>query len=1095
DPRLPGGSVRPDAQIYNPTTALVDATSAGTTIVPTGDASESDWQTIGFDDATWNPGQAGIGFDTGASDSPIDVPDGFTVREVHSIYQVDAVVKAENALAGQDVSSETTTAGISVINLHDSDVISSNFELSQPFPGGGGNQFVIEATGTMVVNVPGTYTFGMAVSKGGWLKIDGTDVIEAYATGSTNKFGTVSLTAGPHEVEYVMFENHDRAKAEFFVAPGEFDAFTDDFFLVGDGSKPFAPHIETDVLADMRSVGSSLYLRVPFLVENVEDAQRLTLNVRYDDGFVAYLNGTEIARRNAPDQLDASSAATERRKDIDAVVRETIDLSGFQDLLRNGDNVLAIQGLNVTADDDDFLVAPELTVQRFGEPIRLTGTLDLMARTKRGDDWSAPSRTNYVLADSEDDVTGLAITEVHYRPTDPTGEELAIDPAWTADDFEFIELSNTSDHTMDLAGVMLTDGVEFTFPTGDLSRLEPGDYVLVVQNVEAFQARHGAGLPVAGVFAAGRLNDRGERITLSDRFGSVIQEFAYGTKAPWPERADGIGSSLEVIDTVGDYNQPSNWLSSSEYEGSPGAAGRGAAVDILVNEVLSRSGDSDLDRIELANTTDQAIDVSGWLLSNDPAQLDAHRIPAGTVVPAGGYVSLSSSQTGLLLDGQGGDEVWLVEPTPDARPMRFVDNVEFDGSHAGVSLGRWLDADPQSVLFPMAEQTFGQENTGPVLGDVVLSEVDYHPADVAAVSEDFDQGSADRFTPVQGAWTVVDGRYQVVPGTEGDTISIMETETANTRNVLISTTLQLPAESTFNRNGAILFDYRNPTDFKFASVHGGGKWRIGQRTAGGWDFLAQGERKLSAETDLFVSVEIRGSMVVLRSETSVVVSYDFGEPLGGGQIGLGSKNGEALFDDVVVDPLTRNEDFEFVELFNTSGSIVDLSGWQLDSGIQWTAAEGTSLGPGEALAIVRFDPDDAARSGEFRRVLGIDESVELIGPYAGKLANSGETVRLLEPLEPLEAGDPERGMTLVDRLAYEDQSPWPVTPDGGGHSLHRTTVDAFGGFVSSFRPLEPSPGSELFVLAGDLDLNGIVDDGDVAGLVLALNDPAAYEAT
>ncbi|MFV2070291.1 MAG: lamin tail domain-containing protein, partial [Pirellulales bacterium] len=324
------------------------------------------------------------------------------------------------------------------------------------------------------------------------------------------------------------------------------------------------------------------------------------------------------------------------------------------------------------------------------------------------------------------------------------------------------------------------------------------------------------------------------------------------------------------------------------------------------------------------------------------------------------------------------------------------------------------------------------------------------------------------------------------------TISIMETETANTRNVLISATLQLPTESTFNRNGAILFDYRNPNDFKFASVHGGGRWRIGERTADGWDFLAQGERKLSAETDLFVSVEIRGSMVVLRSGTSVMASYDFGEPFVGGQIGLGSKNGEALFDDVVVDPLTSSEEFEFVELFNTSGSIVDLSGWQLDSGIQWTAAEGTSLGPGEALTVVRFDPDDATRSGQFRRVLGIDESVELVGPYAGKLADSGETVRLLEPLE---GGDPERGMTLVDRLAYEDQSPWPVTPDGGGHSLHRTTVDAFGGLVSSFRPLEPSPGSEFFVLAGDLDLNGVVDDDDVAGLVLALNDPAAYEAT
>jgi len=1092
DPRLPGGQVRPDAQVYNPTTTLVDATSAASYLVPTADAGESPWQSVGFDASTWNRGQAGVGFDTGVSDALIDVPDGFTVREVHSVFEVGSASTAEKALDGQDVSIETTTSDISVINFGDPDVItSSHFDTDQAFPGGGGNQFVIEATGTIAVNVEGTYTFGMDASRGGWLKIDGADVIEAYASGASDKFGTVSLTAGPHQVEYVMFENHDRAQAKFFVAPGELNAFTDDFFLVGDGAKPFVSHIETDVLAAMRSVSSSLYLRVPFVAEHVEDTQHLTLKMRYDDGFVAYLNGTEVARRNAPDQLDANSTAIERRKDIDAIAPEVIDLTAFRDLLRDGDNVLAIHGLNIAADDGDFLVAPELTMQRFGDPIRLIGTLDLTARTKVGDSWSAPSRTHYVVADSTGDVTGLAITEVHYQPTDPTDAELAIDPTLTADDFEFIELANTSDHAMDLAGVTLSDGVDFTFPAGGVLLLRPGDYVLVAQNVEAFQMRHGTGLPVAGPFSAGRLNDSGERLVLSDRFGSVIKDFAYRSKAPWPQRAAGIGSSLEVVDTRGDYNDPSNWRPSSEYEGSPGVAGRGAATDILVNEVLAHSGNADPDRIELVNTSDHGIDVSGWLLSSDPQQLDAHAIPAGTVIEAGGYVSINSDQTGLRLDGHNGGAIWLVEPTPDATPMRFVDTVAFDGSRAGQSLGRWPNADPQSVLFPMVAQTFGAANAGPVVGDVVISEVHYHPANVAAVSEHFDRGTADRFSRVEGVWTVVDGRYQVVPGAEGDTVSLMDAGKAGTRNVRISATVQLPAESTFNRNGAIVFDYHTPTDFKFASVHGAGKWRIGERTADGWKFLAEGKGAVPAETDLFISVEIRGSSVVLRSGPSVMVSYDFGEPLVSGRIGLGSKNGEAVFDDVTVESLTSSEEFEFVELFNTTASTVDLSGWQLDRGIQWTGATGTLLSPGEAVAVVRFDPGDAARSEEFRRVMDLDNTVRLVGPYTGVLSNSGETVRLLEPLA---VDDPAGGSTLVDRLAYRDQAPWPITPDGGGHSLHRTAVNAFGGFVPSFRPLLPSPGSERFVLAGDLDLNGRVDANDVAGLVLALTDPAAYQA-
>ena len=61
----------------------------------------------------------------------------------------------------------------------------------------------------------------------------------------------------------------------------------------------------SDVGARMRGSNSSAYLRVPFVVTNAADFDGLTLRMFYDDGFVAYLNGTVVASRNAPGPASA----------------------------------------------------------------------------------------------------------------------------------------------------------------------------------------------------------------------------------------------------------------------------------------------------------------------------------------------------------------------------------------------------------------------------------------------------------------------------------------------------------------------------------------------------------------------------------------------------------------------------------------------------------------------------------------------------------------------------------------------------------------------------------------------------------------------
>ncbi len=86
--------------------------------------------------------------------------------------------------------------------------------------------------------------------------------------------------------------------------------------------------------------------------------------MKYDDGFIAYLNGTRIASRNAPGIAQWNSVATAAHPNDQALLFEDINVSDFLGSVQAGWNVLAIQGLNRSAADFDFLVLPELAEYR-----------------------------------------------------------------------------------------------------------------------------------------------------------------------------------------------------------------------------------------------------------------------------------------------------------------------------------------------------------------------------------------------------------------------------------------------------------------------------------------------------------------------------------------------------------------------------------------------------------------------------------------------------------------------------------------------------------------------------------------------------------
>jgi len=123
--------------------------------------------------------------------------------------------------------------------------------------------------------------------------------------------------------------------------------------------------VNLDVRA-MRYNTTSVYIRIPFEVADKAMINELTLRMKHDDGFVAFLNGQPVASAHAPDlsQLQWNASATTQNSDDQAVVFQDFDISQSIELIRTGHNVLAIHGLNVSLSSSDLLILPVLVGSR-----------------------------------------------------------------------------------------------------------------------------------------------------------------------------------------------------------------------------------------------------------------------------------------------------------------------------------------------------------------------------------------------------------------------------------------------------------------------------------------------------------------------------------------------------------------------------------------------------------------------------------------------------------------------------------------------------------------------------------------------------------
>ncbi|MBI2947420.1 MAG: lamin tail domain-containing protein [Verrucomicrobia bacterium] len=311
-------------------------------------------------------------------------------------------------------------------------------------------------------------------------------------------------------------------------------------------------------------------------------------------------------------------------------------------------------------------------------PITLTGPLHLMARSLSSTNWSA-------------------VIDLAFETTQPGNPiritEIMSNPAG-GDAYEYLELENTGGLAVDLSGCSF-EGIGFRFPTS-FPELKPGAKLVLASDARPadFQRRY-PGLIVAGWFS-GSLDNDGERLVLLDLSGRTITSVDYRAAHPWPVMADGASASIEVIETQREPDDPSNWKAGAP-GGSPGGANGAAAPPLIqINELQPGT---DRDWLELHNPAATAVQLGGWSLTDnsDPRQ---YVLPAGTSIPAGGYLRIDCNEGasggplkasfGLNRDGE---TIALFDPATNRVDVVWYGAVP-DGFTAGIVKGRLALCEP-----------------------------------------------------------------------------------------------------------------------------------------------------------------------------------------------------------------------------------------------------------------------------------------------------------------------------------------------------------------------------------------------------------------
>ncbi|MEW6237161.1 MAG: lamin tail domain-containing protein [Candidatus Omnitrophota bacterium] len=580
--------------------------------------------------------------------------------------------------------------------------------------------------------------------------------------------------------------------------------------------------------------------------------------------------------------------------------------------------------------------------------------------------------------------SAIVINEIMYNPK---GDEA---------NGEYIELYNSSANAVDASGWKLSGAIDYTLPPS--TAIDAKGFLAVCRNEQFIRANYAldSSVKTTGNFAPSKLSNSGERIQLLDRNDNEIDAVSYSDKAPWPRDADGNGPSLELIYPLADNNNALYW--SANQVPTPGrpnsrllAAAPPLFLSISRSPLAPASSQETVISVRFENPSDLSSLILTYTANGGAAQtlnlaktgdVFEGRIPPQSTGALVEYTITSVSQSGssIVLPGGSARYLYLVDNQPIAPGAVVINEIMYNNPSADGEDKEWIE------LFNPTAQAIDLSYW------ILKDDEDAHEFRLAPGTSITSQGFLLIAHSKELSWTapVVEGLpFSLNDG--GDSVRLFD---VNER---------LIAE----------VDYNDTPE-----------WPWGADGEGGSLELQQASRPNNEPNNWGVSPQ-------------------------GGTPGL--PNIKAIADpayhdyDIVINEIfyhpsneeyDSNVDNEYIELFNRSAQVIDLSGWFFSNGVEFRFPQGTSLAAGGTVLVCK-------KADRYPNV------PNRIGDYMLQLNNGGEAIALMNA-----------NGVVIDYVNYNDRMPWPIRPDGDGTSLELVNAYADNRDGQYWRNGQPnSPGA------------------------------------
>lgn len=494
----------------------------------------------------------------------------------------------------------------------------------------------------------------------------------------------------------------------------------------------------------------------------------------------------------------------------------------------------------------------------------------------------------------------------------------------------------------------------------------------------------------------------------------------------------GIPLNTPVSATLATILNPSEPL-------GPSSRNTGIVISEIMYKPASRTDGNNIEFIELYNSQPFFHDISGYRLICDDMN---YTIPAGTIMPAGGFLVVAASPSAI-------QNVYGITNVlgPYAGSLKKAETLQLLDEHGAILL-----TVPYSATYPWPVAALGTGHS------IVLARPTYGEADPRAwaISDvaGGSPGAMESFHPSPLRDVVINEIFVRAENT----------------NVTPYVELYNHSNQTNDLSGCVLTDDATTNKFVFPSGT-----MIAPR-----GFIALDRIQLGFTPD-----GAGGTIYFIKADGSQIldaVQYEaqangvaFGRwPDGANDFYFlqtrtpGATNSPVFIGDIVInelmyDPISGNDDDQFIELYNRGGNVVDLSGWQFTSGITFTFPIGVSLAPNAYLVVARNQTNLLAKYNNLN-------AGNTLGNYSGKLSHNGERLALAQPQIHNGTGTV---YVVQDEVSYGSGGRWGQWSAGGGSSLELIDPNANHRLAANWADSDETQKSSW----ANIEATGVLDNG------------------